>query len=123
MASGYITSDGKDLDARYLGINSKAASAKVADTATTATVATRLNQGFVVKNGGVIQGDLSETELYTVPKSGLLVGYTNFAIHDQNGDNIGYTTREGVFAYVNAGDKIKRSGWESGRFGLFPLKV
>ncbi len=33
MASGYVTADGKDLDSRYLGINSKAASAKVADSA------------------------------------------------------------------------------------------
>ena len=31
MASGYMTSDGKDLDARYLGINAKAASAKTVD--------------------------------------------------------------------------------------------
>ena len=27
MANGYITSDGKDLDERYLGINAKAKSA------------------------------------------------------------------------------------------------
>lgn len=27
MASGYIPSDGKDLDSRYLGINAKAKSA------------------------------------------------------------------------------------------------
>ena len=33
MASGYITSDGKDLDQRYLGIDAKAKSAEVADTA------------------------------------------------------------------------------------------
>ena len=36
MASGYITSDGKDLDERYLGIDGKAKSAETADTATTA---------------------------------------------------------------------------------------
>lgn len=33
MASGYITSDGKDLDERYLGIDAKAKSAEVADMA------------------------------------------------------------------------------------------
>lgn len=37
MASGYVTSDGKDLDSRYLGIKAKAASASKADTATTAS--------------------------------------------------------------------------------------
>lgn len=31
MASGYITSDDKDLDERYLAINGKAKSAKMAD--------------------------------------------------------------------------------------------
>lgn len=34
MASGYITSDGKDLDQRYLGIDAKAKSAEIADVAT-----------------------------------------------------------------------------------------
>lgn len=37
MASGYVTSDGKDLDSRYLAIGGKATSAAKADTATTAT--------------------------------------------------------------------------------------
>lgn len=36
MASGYQTSDGVDLDSRYLGINAKAKSAATADTATKA---------------------------------------------------------------------------------------
>ena len=40
MASGYITSDGKDLDERYLGIDGKAESAKTADSATNADHAT-----------------------------------------------------------------------------------
>ena len=39
MASNYMTSDGVDLDSRYLGINAKAKSAATADTATTATKA------------------------------------------------------------------------------------
>ena len=36
MASGYVTSDVKDLDSRYLAIGGKAASASQADTATKA---------------------------------------------------------------------------------------
>ena len=39
MASNYMTSDGVDLDSRYLGINAKAKSAATADTATTAAKA------------------------------------------------------------------------------------
>ena len=42
MASGYVTSDGKDLDSRYLGISAKAASAKTADSAGTLTGALRV---------------------------------------------------------------------------------
>ena len=43
MASGFQTSDGVDLDSRYLGINAKAKSAAMADTATKATTATTAN--------------------------------------------------------------------------------
>lgn len=42
MASGYITSDGKDLDQRYLGIDAKAKSAETADIATSAQTVTSL---------------------------------------------------------------------------------
>ena len=39
MPSGYVTSDGKDLDTRYLGINDKAKSAETADSASSMAVA------------------------------------------------------------------------------------
>lgn len=74
MASGYVTSDGKDLDARYLGINAKASSAKTADTATTATTATNVSK--TVKRVGdfvTVQYTLNKGEKrsYSMPFSGL----------------------------------------------------
>ena len=42
MASGYVTSDGKDLDERYLGITDKAKSAEIADSAVQITSALNL---------------------------------------------------------------------------------
>lgn len=41
MASNYVTSDGKDLDSRYLGISAKAASAKTADSIAFSSVSGR----------------------------------------------------------------------------------
>lgn len=71
MASGYVTSDGKDLDARYLGINAKANSANTADTATTAT-----NVSKTVKRVGdfvTVKYTLNKNEKrsYSMPFSGL----------------------------------------------------
>lgn len=74
MASGYVTSDGKDLDARYLGINAKASSAKTADTATTATTATNVSKtvkrvgDFVTVSYTLKRGDKRS---YSMPFSGL----------------------------------------------------
>ena len=123
MASGYITSDGKDLDARYLGINSKAASAKIADTATTATTAGKLSQRAVAyRNGNVIEATVpsyTKGTYYTSPTSGLLVhkNSSGMSIND-NYDfeaSIDYTVEVGSdsdsfsfqTAFVQTGDKLQ----------------
>ena len=77
MVSGYVTSDGKDLDSRYLGINAKAASASKADTATTATTAntaTGLSGNFaIVPLGSQVTFTLKEGGSYTIPANGTMV--------------------------------------------------
>lgn len=77
MASGYITSDGKDLDSRYLGIKDKAASASKADTATTATTAstaTGLSGNFaIVPLGSQVTFTLKQGGSYTIPANGTMV--------------------------------------------------
>lgn len=79
MASGYVTSDGKDLDARYLGINAKANSAKTADTATKATtadVAAAVNKEVKRKGDWIVVNITLKSNVpqtYTVPVSGIAV--------------------------------------------------
>lgn len=60
MASGYITSDGKDLDERYLAINGKAESAKTADSATNADHATSADSAVSLSAGLQIQTATSD---------------------------------------------------------------
>ena len=77
MASGYVTSDGKDLDSRYLGISAKSTSASKADTATTATTAntaTGLSGNFaIVPLGSQVTFTLKEGGSYTIPANGTMV--------------------------------------------------
>ena len=76
MASGYLTSDGKDLDARYLGINSKAKSAVTADTASSVEwsgVTSKPNL-FPKVNWSRATVKFSSTA-YTAPENGLVVVY------------------------------------------------
>lgn len=72
MASGYQTSDGIDLDSRYLGINAKAVSAKIADS---------VNGSNVSKVVGIAEANSvninvsnkagTATATYTITKRGL----------------------------------------------------
>lgn len=84
MASNYMTSDGVDLDSRYLGINAKAKSASAADnatyatsagkanSATTATTASKLSGGFSgISLGTAISFYSSKRNPYTFPNSGI----------------------------------------------------
>lgn len=73
MASGYVTSDGKDLDSRYLGINSKAASAKVADSANS------ISGSAVYNKLGVTGGARVNVNSKSTGTTGKSVSYTTTA--------------------------------------------
>ena len=74
MASGYVTSDGKDLDQRYLAIGGKAASASVADRLSSAVSVRRA--GNVVYATVSLPKNMSSvnpiTVRYTCPCSGVI---------------------------------------------------
>lgn len=79
MASGYVTSDGKDLDQRYLGIDAKAKSAETADVAQKvnsligATPILSTTQAPVT----VSVGSKKSSASWTAPDYGLFIGYIN----------------------------------------------
>lgn len=79
MASGYITSDGKDLDERYLGIAAKAKSAETADVAKTAEEAVGLVNNRFISGTGVIviiRPSAHQTRTWQAPSDGILGGIT-----------------------------------------------
>lgn len=75
MASGFQTSDGVDLDSRYLGINAKAKSAATADTATTATRADTLVNNRYASKVAVVIVNLSpeaySSKTWSAPSDGI----------------------------------------------------
>lgn len=128
MASGYITSDGKDLDQRYLGIDAKAKSAETADVATTATQLSTVLR--VVACGDPINISLKNGATYTINEYGWLG--TNG--HDTSGD--GAVTINGVnvakvglymgyvdLTFVKPGDVIKHYLSGSTVCGFIPVAV
>lgn len=138
MPSGYVTSDGKDLDARYLGINDKAKSAETADSATTATTAETANS---VVWGGITEKPVSLYSInygagiwgtgtsYTCPKTGFIVFYSgagasNIAI---NGKAVAYVIDDDSLAHstyfgcpVSSGDRVTSS--DKFYYTLYPVK-
>lgn len=105
MASGYITSDGKDLDQRYLGIDAKAKSAEVADVATEAqgiaegadisssvalTALRRVNISVTVGNGWSKEGT------YTFPATGLFKLITGTSQNQGSSTQSSYVRLNGV---------------------------
>ena len=86
MASGYITSDGKDLDERYLGIDAQAKSAASVDWEdihNAPVLWTKLNWAAAV--------NVSSNGSWTAPSNGvMLFWFTNTASF--NGANIGKAT-------------------------------
>lgn len=122
MASGYVTSDGKDLDSRYLGINAKAASASKADTATTATTAstaTGLSGNFAIAPlGSQVTFTLKNGGSYTIPANGIVTfvqgNSQTLTINGKDGDLFKF----GVFTAVCKGDAIKVT---SGSFADYKL--
>lgn len=105
MASNYVTSDGKDLDSRYLGINAKAASASKADTATTATTATNVtNKGRVVRNGSVIKANINgniDTTYWTATSDGVVFSDQGYISVNKPLHSAGVQ-----IAWLNKGDKL-----------------
>ena len=72
MASGFVTNDGKDLDSRYLGINAKAVSAKIADSVSGSNVSKVV--GIAEANSvniNVSKKAETATATYTITKRGL----------------------------------------------------
>ena len=97
MTSGYVTSDGKDLDSRYLGISAKAASASKADTATTA--------------GGLASGvDVSKNAFLTTQKR-----ISVSASKEAWGSECAYTfTATGIFRITGMSATDSQSGYRAG---------
>ena len=134
MASGYITSDGKDLDQRYLGIDAKAKSAEVADTVKQITTLSGLKPMAVLAQApiNVDVFGYSTPLSWTAPSHGLFIGTlrragrmgkSQISLRDQI--VWGPSTGEfdvGVTWALNAGDKIETTaadGFEHGIRGTF----
>ena len=115
MASGYLTSDGKDLDTRYLGINAKAKSASTADTATTAnglaasvdvSANAKLTCLRTVKVYVEGAADWDAVAQYTFPASGLFVVHSLSSYASSERFHAGYLKLDGVALFSSpAGDK------------------
>ena len=117
MASGYLTSDGKDLDSRYLAIDGKAASASKADTATTATNVA--NKGTISRNGDFVSFVPGTSGTYSCPAAGVVTSCTTAGASSLvyvNGVIRGYAV------FCNAGDKIK-SGSEGASYTLTKVRI
>lgn len=100
MATNIVTSDGKDLDSRYLAIGGKAVSAGYADSAGSATNVT--NKGSIVRNGNPVFVTLwgNNSKAWTAPSNGILHCATGFTFGKSTFGN----ERNMVFA--NKGDKF-----------------
>lgn len=108
MASNYLTSDGVDLDSRYLGINAKAKSAATADTATNV-----VNKGALYKNGSPIQFSLkgNRGSSYTATKAGVVVGAEAYSGGGSTSSTVSVEVNghkySGKAAFVQSGDVVK----------------
>lgn len=130
MASGYVTSDGKDLDSRYLAIGGKAASASTADTATKAnSVAWSAVSGKpsipsnVVRNGAVIKGTVRSNDTYSVPRNGFCFADSGYV--RLNGSSVAtdsaFELSDGHIFFVQSGEKITTKG-ETVNYVIIPIK-
>ena len=132
MASGYVTSDGKDLDSRYLGISAKAASAKTADNATHATsadTATKATTATNVTNKGSVKLSqapiyVSTNASYTAPTFGILIpakSSSGYFVESEIGYLSARTSVKYAIGWVcNKGDQISFGGADA---LLFPIAV
>ena len=113
MASGYVTSDGKDLDSRYLGINAKAVSAKTADSVSGSSVSKVT--GIAEVNSVSINvtqkttNNKTSTATYTVPKRGL-VQITCSGTSSGSGGTVSgnvYRNNSALFTFSNESQSYK----------------
>ena len=133
MASGYVTSDGKDLDSRYLAIGGKAASASYADSAgyaNSAGTATNVtNKGGLYRNGNPIYTTVNHQGTYTAPSAGVV------AIAASNGSGsltVGLGIRQNGTLYpakavfIQKGDVVSLTNGDYDtpyRIVLYPMRV
>ena len=132
MASGYITSDGKDLDQRYLGIDAKAKSAEMADVATSAQTVTSLVGATPVISIPQLPVEVNNrsgsplNKSWEAPSNGLLVGTiqcygwssSSKAYIKLRGEYVVQTPSSEYYIQVywalKKGDIIETSTWRSG---------
>ena len=128
MASGYQTSDGVDLDNRYLGINAKAKSAAKADTAAKANTVTSLGSGRrVYVTGDVVYATVNAGATYNVVADSFLMtpGASSLTINGKTEDKwTGSIISNVGLSFVKKGDKLSvKSGRESAWAHLLPISV
>lgn len=136
MASNYVTSDGKDLDSRYLGINAKATSAGYADSAGSATNANYANSAGTatnVTNKGSISRNGAPVYTYIPSGSRRQAAVTGIAFA---GDSGASSSEKGIYnqtanssgnptfgCFVNKGDWIMAPGNDSVNIVIYPVKI
>ena len=128
MASGFQTSDGVDLDSRYLGINAKAKSAATADTAAKANTVTSLGSGRrVYMTGDVVYATVNAGATYNVVADSFLMtsGANGLIINGKTKDKwTGSLISDVGLSFVKKGDQLSvKSGHESAWAHLLPISV
>ena len=121
MASGYVTSEGNDLDQRYLAIGGKAESAKVADKVSSSIAIRRAGNTVYAK----VDLAKSATHNYTCPCSGILGMSLEWYVdvnfggnqHIDVGNTLGFVNYKCF--YVNKGDVIPIINTSGGRRSAF----
>ena len=135
MATNIVTSDGKDLDSRYLAIGGKAVSAGYADSAgsaTNANYAASAGTATNVTNKGSIRRSGNPVSLYISSRSSERASVTGIAFAMEAASNTNY---KGVNfgnsfsspgysgCFVNQGDLISNPGGETITVQIYPIMI
>lgn len=136
MATNIVTSDGKDLDSRYLGINAKAASAGYADSAGSATnanyatsagTATNVtNKGSISRNGAPVYTYISSVSRIQAAVTGIAFAGDSGASSSDKGiyNQTASSERSPRFGcFVNKGDWIMAPGNATVGIVIYPVKI
>lgn len=135
MATNIVTSDGKDLDSRYLAIGGKAVSAGYADSAgsaTNANYATSAGTATNVTNKGSISRNGAPVFMY-ISSSRAQASATGVAFASDSNSS---TDAKGIYNYtasktqtptfgclVNKGDWLYMPGTAGVHVAIFPIKI